>query len=227
MGRLQTGELLGYGHRLPIALEALLAADSLGGQSLGLAGLLEKRPPLGERPFDLGPPLTCAGEGVAVPLELSQRQLALLDGQPRLLDRVLGVFEAARILGTLRVELIDRPFELVAGARRATIGAADRCLETVAQCRLVAIEVGELVVADRRRRAEERLARDAGHLGQRLVGEGRVGDRRSVDLEADRALRPAELLLERAGPDAALVVVDLELEADHGPGIIGRIPRAQ
>ena len=46
---------------------------------------------------------------------------------------------------------------------------------------------------------KKRLGRDAGQLGQHLVGEGRVGDRLAVVVEADRALAAGERLLDRAG----------------------------
>ena len=97
---------------------------------------------------------------------------------------------------------------------RPAVGAADRGLEAVAERGLVAVEVGQLVVADRRGRAEERLGRDAGELGEGLVGERRVGDDLAVDLEPDGALLAAERLHDgtrlRAG--AVVVVVDLELD---------------
>ena len=63
-----------------------------------------------------------------------------------------------------------RPLELALGPARAAVGAADRGLQAVVEGRLVACEAVELVVADRGGRAEEGLARDAGQLGEDLVG---------------------------------------------------------
>ena len=183
-----------------IALVALLGRVALGDQALGLAGLLEHAPALGEDRLGLGPPVAGAGEQVAVAAPAAR-------GQPRparrrsaaLATACLGDLEPAGVLVALRGQVVERLVELLARPARAPVGAADRGLEPVAQRRLVAREVVELVVADRRRRAEERLGRDPGQLGEDLVGERRVGDRLAVEVEADRALRAAERLLERAG----------------------------
>ena len=154
------------------------AVGPLGGQALGLAGLLEHRPPLGEV-ASISARRSRAPDSVSRSRSSwAERQLALLDGQPRLLDRLLGDLQPAGVLGALGVQVVERPLELPLGPRRAPVGAADRGLEPVAEGRLVAVEVGQLVVADRRRRAEERLGRDAGQLGEGLVGERRIRDRR-------------------------------------------------
>jgi hypothetical protein len=85
------------------------------------------------------------------------------------------------------------------------------------------------VVPDRGGRAEEGLGRDPGQLGERLVGERRVGDDLTLVLEPDRAALALERLLDRARMRAAAVVVVLDLEADRDdrPGVLGGIPRAE
>ena len=85
-------------------------------------------------------------------LVLPQRSLGRLA-----LDMLLGDLEAARVLRPLGPQLEDGLLQLPLRPRRAAVGAADRRLEAVAERGLVAIEVGQLVVADRRGRAEERL----------------------------------------------------------------------
>src|SRR5439155_239978 len=111
---------------------------------------------------------------------------------------------------------LERAVELAPGPARPAIRARDRRLQSIAESRLVAGKAVELVVADRCRRAEERLARDAGQVGQDLVGARRVGDRLAVRLEPDGALRAPERLLEAALVDAVEVLL-LELEARRRP----------
>jgi hypothetical protein len=86
----------------------------------------------------------------------------LFDGCLALEEGLFGDLQAARVLGTLRVELVEGPLEGPLRPRCATIRTADRGLEAVAQCRLVAIEVGQFVVADGRGRSEEGLRWNAG-----------------------------------------------------------------
>ena len=114
-------------------------------------------------------------------------------------DGVSATLSRPGFLSPFVVSSKMRALELALGPARAPVGAADGGLQAVAEGRLVACEIGQLVVADGRGRAEERLGRDAGQLGDDLVGERRVGDRLPVVAQVDRALRAAERLLERAG----------------------------
>ena len=166
------------------------------------------------------------GQRVAVALELGEGELALLERRLRLLDGLLGDLEPARVPVAARVQVVERPVELLARPAGAAVGAADRGLEPVAQRALVARQVAQLEMADRGGRAEEALGRDAGQLGHDLVGEGRVGDRLAVVVEADRALRAGERLLERADLLAVLLVL-LELDGDDRARLRRRAPRPE
>ena len=181
-----------------VAVVLLLGGVALGGQALGLARLLEHRPSLRQRGLGLGAVLAGHGERVAVVLEALERVLAGLETRGRLGDRVLGDLEPARVLDAAGLQVVERPLELALGAAGAAVGAADRGLEPVAQGALVALEPGQLVVADRRRRAEEALGRDARDRGQLLVGAGGIGDRVAAELEADLPLGAAERLRQPA-----------------------------
>src|SRR4029079_15824995 len=75
-------------------------------------------------------------------------------------------------------------------------------------------------------RPEEAFGRDAGQLGQHLVGEGRVRDRLPVVVEPDRALATGEGLLDGADLAAVLIVL-LELDRDDRSGRGRRIPWAK
>ena len=77
------GDLLVDLDGLAVALVALLGGVALGHEPLGLAGLLEQAAPLGQRGLGVGAPLASGRQGVAVALELGQRQLALLDRRLR------------------------------------------------------------------------------------------------------------------------------------------------
>ena len=107
------------------------------------------------RPAARGRPRACRG-----PAQLGEREFALLEGGPPG-DLGLGDLEAAGVLVALGGQVVERPLELALGAAGAAVAAADRRLEPVAQGALVVSEVGQLVVADRRGRAEEGLGRDA------------------------------------------------------------------
>ncbi len=100
-------------------------------------------------------------------------------------------------------------------------------MEPVPERAVVAGQVGDLVVADRRGRSVERLGRDARHLGDQLICPAGVGGRLAVDLESNVALGAAEGLLERARVPVALFVVVLEVDRDDGAGVGGRVPRTE
>ena len=152
--------------------------------------------------------------------------LALVERRLRLLDGLLGDLEPAGVPVAARAQVVERLVQLLAGAAGAAVGAADRRLEAIPQRALVARQVAQLEVVDRRGRAEEALGRDPGQLGHHLVGEGRVGDRLALVLEADRPLRAGERLLERADLLAVLVVL-LELDGDDRAGLRRRVPRPE
>ena len=166
------------------------------------------------------------GHRVTVAFELGERQLALVECRLSLRDRLLGDLEPARVPVAAGAQVMERPVELLARAARSAVGAADRGLEAIAQRAVVARQVAQLEMVDRRCRAEEALGRDAGQLGHDLVGEGRVGDRLAVVVEPDGALRAGERLLERADL-LAVVLVLLELEGDDRAGLRRRAPRPQ
>ena len=109
-------------------------------------------------------------------------------GDRGLLDRLLGDLEPAGVAIPARVQVVERPVELPLGPARAAVGAADRGLQAVAQRALVARQVAQLEMVDRGRRPEEALGRDPGQFRHDLVGEGRVGDRLALVVEADRSL---------------------------------------
>ncbi len=209
--------------RLLVALVALGGGVALGGDPFGLARLVEHAPSLGEDPVGLGPAIARGGHRVAIPFELGQRELALLERHLRLLDGLFGDLELARVAVTAGVQVVERPVELPACPARAAVGAADRGLETVAQRALVARQVAQLEMADRGSRPEEALGRDPGQFGHDLVGEVRVGDRLALVVEADGPLVPGEGLLERADLLAVLVVL-LELDGDDRAGLRWRSP---
>ena len=85
-------------------------------------------------------------------------------------DRLLGDLEAAGVLVAARLEGADRVLQAGLGPRRALVAAADAGLQPVPQRALVAVEVVELLVADRGGGAEEGLVGDAGQVGDDLVG---------------------------------------------------------
>src|SRR5918993_1022953 len=177
------GQLVPDDDRGPVPLVAFPRGLPLGCQAFSLAGLLEQGPPLVERLLGLGPALACLRQRVAITFQPGQRVLARAELAGHVGDRVLGDLQPAGVLGAARAQPLERPIELLASPAGAAVGAADRRLEAVAQGRLVALQPGELVVADRRGRAEEALGRHAGQLRQPLVGADRVGDDLVVDLE--------------------------------------------
>ena len=117
--------------------------------------------------------------------------------------------------------------ELLLGPAGAPVGAADARLEPVAQGGLVAGQVAQLVVADRRGAAEERLGRDAGQLGQDLVGEGRVGDGLAVVLRGrpcpSRRRRTSRACRSTRRPSSSSCSNSMR---DPRPGVGGRRPTA-
>ena len=226
MAALQDGHLGGDVDGLAVALVTLRGGVAFRGHALGLARLLEHAPALGQGGLGVGPPVVGAREGIPIALELGERHLALVDRGTGVLDGLLGHLEPAGVPVTAGAEVVERLVQLLAGAAGPPVGAADRRLETVPQGALVARQVAELEVVDRRGRAEEALRRDPRQLGHHLVGEGRVADRLALVLEQDRPLRSGERLLERADL-AAVLVVHLELDGEDRAGLRWRVPRAE
>ena len=213
--------------RLAVALVALGGGVAFRGDALGLAGLLEQCS--GARPARS--PRRPAGRARS----RARRGRAPAGRAPsrpgrRAAGRCSTACSATLSRPGFRSPRVLRSWSALSSFLRArlvpAVGAADRGLETVAQGALVARQVAELEVVDRRGRAEEALGRDAGQLGHHLVGEGRIGDRLALVLEQDRALRAGERLLERADLPAVLVVL-LELDGDDRAGLRRRVPRAE
>ncbi len=169
MRRLELLDLAADVDRRCVALEALAGLVALRDEPLREPGLVEHRAVLGEGRLGDGPRLAGAGERVAVLLQLPQRCLAVPEGGGRGGEIRLCRLDPAGILVALRVELEQRPLQLPPGPAGAAIRARDGGLEPVPERRLVPRQPIELVVPDGRRRAEERLAGDAGQLGQELV----------------------------------------------------------
>ena len=209
--------------RLRVPLVPLGRGIALGGDAFGLARLVEHAPSLGKDRIGLGTAVAGGRHRVAVAFELGEGGFALFERQPGLLDGLLGDLELARVAVAAGVQVVERPVELLARPARAAVSATDRGLKAVAEGALVARQVAQLEVTDRRGRPEETLGRDPGQLGHDLVGEVRVGDRLALVLEADRPLAPGEGLLERADLLAVLVVL-LELDGDDRAGFRGSSP---
>jgi hypothetical protein len=219
-------ERLDHLARLAVALEPLLGRGSLDGQPLGLARLLEHRAPFGQRRLGFDAPLACTRQRIAVAFQLDETVFPGLERCCRVGERRLRDLEPAGVLvafvasskmprSSLRLaRLVPRSAPLIDACRRSRSAASSRAT------------VGQLVVAHRCGRAEERFGRDAGELGDDLVAEGRVRDVLAVVVELDGALCPAEHLLERPRLDDVVLFL-LELEADHRPRVGRRVPRAQ
>ena len=222
--RLQLGQLVKDGDRLAVALVALAGGVALRDEPLGLAGLLEHRPALDDRLVRVGAALAGLRQHVAVPLQPDEQLLAGPELGRDVGDHVVRDLEPARVLGAARPQALEGALELAAGAARAAVPAADRRLEPVAQRGLVALELRELVMAHRGRRAEEGLRGHARELGEALVGEGRVRDHLVVELEADRALRRLEGLRDAALVDVALLVLVGEGQGDRRPRLRVAVP---
>ena len=198
MGLAQAVELGGDLGGLPEPLEPFPGRRALGLEALGLAGLLEHAPSLGQGGLRVGAPLPCRRQAVAIALQLREGQLPLLDRRSGGGDGPLSDLEAAGVLVALGGQVVEGLLEALPGPAGPTVGAADARLKSITQGGLVTREVAQLVVPDRGGRTEEGLGRDARQFGQHLVGEGRVGDRLALVDEGDRALGAGERLLERS-----------------------------
>ena len=165
-------------------------------------------------------------QGVPVAFQPGEPGLAVPDGSLGARDGHLGDPEPARVLLALRVELAERPVEAALDRARAAVGAADGCLEPVPQRSLVARQVVHLVVADGRGGAEELLRRDAGQLGEQLVGAGGIRDRLPVEDQPDGAPAAAEILEDAPDPGPLQVVLH-EVELDRGTSFLAGVPAAQ
>ena len=155
---------------------------------------------------------------VAIALELGEGRLALVDAAVRRLDRLLGDLEPAGVLRAPRVQVVERPLELLLGARRCPRSAP--LIDAWRRSRSAASSRDR----DRssswwRTDAVERKnasRRDAGQLGERLVGEGRIGDRpRRRPRGGPCPAHPRNAFSSVPAAIAALVVLDLELEVDR------------
>ena len=225
MGPVQLLDLVAHDDGRPIPLESLLRRIPLRRQPLRLARLLEHRAPLAERRLRLGSPFAGHGERVAIALEPAERILARLELRSDIVDRVLGDLEPARVPGAPGLEIVERAVELLAGPAGAAVRTADGCLQAIPEGRLVALETGQLVMANRCRGPEEGFRRDTRQLGERLVGAGRIGDRLALELQRHLAPRATERLLEAALVDPAVLVLVGEGELEHRPRVGVAVPR--
>ena len=162
VGVLELDDLLRHLDRGPVPLEPLLRDVALGRDPLGLAGLLEQRSALDQRLIRLCSPrpgratggLDRARAGRAPPRPVRPRRRSWATEASATLSRP-GFFSPF-VLSSNRGLL-----ELLSGATGPAIGPGDRRLQPVPEGTLVAREIVDLVVADRRGRPEERLAGDA------------------------------------------------------------------
>ena len=200
---------------------------ALGGEALGLARLLEHAPAFGQGGLGLGPALAGAGQRVAVALELGEGQLALLDRCAGLGDGVLGDLEAAGVLVALRRQVVERPVELLLGAARSAVRAAD-ATPGAGRASALSSRARSLSSWWRTDAVERKNASVGMPVSSAMTWSARVGSviDLAVVVELDRALRAGERLLEGAGLPAVLLVL-LELDGDHRPGLRRRVPRPE
>ena len=152
-------------------------------------------------------------------LELLECRLAATEGNLRPRHRFLGNLEPARILVAARLEVPNGFLEPVLRPRAALVAATETGLEAVSQGPFVAVQVVQLLVADRGGRAEELLAGNPGQVGYDLRGPGGIGIGLAVERQSHPAALTAVLLLQhpREGDHAAGVLVlflDHEFEPD-------------
>ena len=167
------------------------------------------------------------GERVAVPLQLREGRLAVAErGRRRWRDRPRRpsaspgflspfVLRSNRPCSSLRrARLVPRSAPEIEAWSRSRRAASSRASPSSSWCRTEAV--------DRKKASLGMPVRSASTSSAR-VG---IGDRLAVGLEPDGALRAAEGLLERAGPDAVEVLL-LELEPDPRALLVVRAPRAE
>ena len=218
--RVRRGETVDFRadvHSLSITLVALARRRALRTDPFSLTGLFHEVPMLRQCGLGIGPAVSGCRERIAIQLELGQGQRALLQGDPCLAHGLVGDLEPSGVALALGHQVVQGTVELAARPTRAAIGAADRRLQSIAQGPFVAGQVADLEMTDRGGRTEEGLGRDTGQLRQHLVGQGRVGDRLAVVVEAHRPLAAGERLLDRARLAAVLVVL-LEFDRDDRSG---------
>ena len=194
---------------LVLGLRGVAAVGELDGTlGLGEVGLLA-----GQLRIELESLLPSSDPATAVGLELLEGRLAVATRHLEAFDLLAHRLEPAGVLGAFGAVAADRVVELALRDRGALARARDRLLEAVGDERLVAVERRELGVPDARGRAEELLARDAGHRRDALGDRVGVADRLAVDRQLRRPLAGRERLHEvarasrrprsRARPEAA------------------------
>ena len=152
MGRGQGRDLVADLDGLPVALVALLRRIALGDEALGLAGLLEEGPRARPATVSASARRSRADDRLSRSRSSWARASSPCSTPAcGLRDRLLRDLQPARVLVALGRQVVERLVELLAGAARPAVRAADRRLQPVAQGSLVAGEVGELLVADGRR----------------------------------------------------------------------------
>ena len=222
MARVQPVDLRAQVRRAPVAVVALLRIALLREQLQGLLGAREASLVHGQPLVQHQAAGVCGREDGSVTFQARQLGLALgqLGAQAR--DLVARRAQRPDVLGAFQLVEADGLLEPLLGLCRAAIRAGHGLLEPVAQPAVLAVQGGDLRVADARGRAVELLRRQAGQLGDRLVHLPRVGHGLVAELQADRARRSREVLDQVPGR-AVLVEVDLDLRVVLRAGR----PRAQ
>ncbi len=228
--RLQRLETLLCLGGLAESFEALSDDGAIGPKTVRLAGALEHVPALDQGLLGADAAGASLGQGVAIVFQLLERGLAAAEGRFRSGHGLFRDLEAAGVLVTAGFQSSDRLFETGLGPRAALVAAADAALQPVPQRAFVAVQVVELLMADRGGGAEETLVGDARQLGDDLIGPSRVGVGLAVVFEGHLAALAPELLLQHAMADGQLagflvVVLDHELQTRARMGLVGGAPR--
>ncbi len=162
--------------RQPLVRRRQLGAQDLGPLSVGQHGA----PPSENDDCLLSGDLRGAERG-PVGDKAAQCRFTGVDGSLRSGDRIFGYPKAARVALASHVEIRQDRLELTDCPRGVAVCGADRRRQSVAQIRLVAIQVLELAVADQGCRPEECGRWQPGQIGEHLVHPPRLGGRLAVE----------------------------------------------
>jgi hypothetical protein len=231
-GGLEIEEALLRVRSLPQALEALGDHRPVGPQPLTLARGLQHVAALSKRRFRAKTRIPSLGQRVAIGFELLERRLTHLESCLGPRDGFLCDLEPAWVLVALRLECPYGVVDPALCARRSFVAAADAGLEAITEGALVPVEVFQLLVADRRRGAEECFVRDAGQVGNDFLRLCRIRVGLTVVLEDDPSALAAELLLQDTPEWPALGIrlvlfVGDELEPRERTIVLGQAPGSE